>query len=316
MRGGGVMLPPGAQSIIEPAGSGAAQIAVLFWWMVAGALLVWLGVVVLAFIATREPRPDDARRARRLIIGGGAVLPTLVLAALLVYALPLMPVLRAPATVPLKIAVTGEQWWWRVRYLPPDGAPIELANELRLPRGERIELVLDSADVIHSLWVPSIGGKVDMIPGRTTRLVLEPTVTGRFRGQCAEFCGSSHALMAFFVEVMEPSAFDDWLRAQAAQAAAPQTPLARRGAQLFLQKGCGACHRVRGTAADGRFGPDLTHLGSRLSLAAGVLPNTPQALAQWMAHPGAIKPDVRMPPFDMLVDHERAAIAAYLHALQ
>ncbi len=201
--------------------------------------------------------------------------------------LSMLPDLVAPAPEgSLKIVVSGEQWWWRVRYLPPGGEAIVLANEIRLPVGEPVEFRLESPDVIHSFWIPSLGGKMDMIPGRLTRLALEPTRTGVFRGVCAEYCGTSHALMSFYVVVMEKEEFDRWLAHQAAPAEPPAEPLAARGQELFLANGCGACHTVRGTPADGVIGPDLTHVGSRLSLAAGILPNEPDAFQRWIAAHG------------------------------
>ena len=217
-----------------------------------------------------------------LIIGGGVVLPTVVLSVLLVYGLALLPTLLAPAAASaVQIAVSGEQWWWRVRYLPSNGHPeaVELANEIRLPVGERVQFHLHSPDVLHSFWIPSLGGKIDLIPGRHTRLALEPTRTGVFRGVCAEFCGTSHALMSFSVVVMEPAGFATWLAQQYAPAQPPVLPLAARGAELFLATGCGACHTVRGTPANGVVGPDLTHVGSRQSLGAGILPNDPAGIS-------------------------------------
>lgn len=181
--------------------------------MAVGALLIWLAVVGLTIHAARvRPEPYSQREATLLIIGGGAVLPTVVLAVLLGYGLSLMPKLLAPAPPgSLKIAVSGEQWWWRVRYLLPDGEPVELANEIRLPIGEPVEFQLESPDVIHSFWIPSLGGKMDMIPGRRTRLTLEPTRTGLFQGVCAEYCGTSHAFMRFSVVVQEKQDFARWL---------------------------------------------------------------------------------------------------------
>jgi cytochrome c oxidase subunit 2 len=228
----------------------------------------------------------------------------------------LMPDLRA-AGDGLKIAVSGEQWWWRVRYLPPGGSePIESANEVRLPLGRRVELELTSPDVIHSFWIPPLGGKVDMIPGRLTRLVLEPTRTGKFRGACAEFCGTSHALMAFSVVVLEEAAFEDWLAEEAAASTPPASPAAALGRELFLQVGCGACHTVRGTEADGTIGPDLTHLASRGTLGAGTFPNSFDDLVHWIAHTEQVKPGVRMPSFGALPAPHIEAIAAYLEGLE
>jgi cytochrome c oxidase subunit II len=306
----------GPQSALVTAGADAERIAALFWWMLAGALIIWLLVMGIAVYAMRD-RGFTPRAARILIVGGGVIFPTLVLAALLGYGLRLLAELRAAeAGGELQIAVSGEQWWWRVSYLDADGETVELANEIRLPLGVTAEFHLSSPDVIHSFWIPSLGGKMDMIPGRQTRLILEPTRTGEFRGVCAEYCGSSHALMAFPVVVMEAAAFADWLKRQRQPAAPPTDSLAQQGRRLFLAHGCGACHTVRGTAADGELGPDLTHVGSRLSLAAGTLPNDIDAFERWIAHPQAVKPEARMPPFDMLDKADVRAIAAYLEGLQ
>lgn len=203
----------GRQSTLDPAGRDAERIADLFWWMVAGAAVIWLLVVGLAAYAIRVRRESHSPNAARLlIVGGGVVLPTVVLAALLIYGLAMLPELTSPAPAgSLKIAVDGEQWWWRVRYQLEGGEAVELANEIRLPVGEPVEFQLASDNVIHSFWIPPLGGKVDMIPGRVTRVVLWPTRTGVFRGVCAEYCRTSHALMQFPVVVMERDEFARWL---------------------------------------------------------------------------------------------------------
>ena len=311
----------GRQSALDPAGREAESIADLFWWMTAGGALVWVAMVGLTIWALRAgKRGNEARQAAMLIIGGGAVVPTVVLAGLLIYGLGMLPrlVARAPEGS-LRVAVTGEQWWWRVRYLPGAGAAgdgITLANEIRLPVGERVEFILTSPDVIHSFWIPSLGGKVDMIPGRTNTLLLQPTRTGVFRGACAEYCGTSHAFMQLVVVVMERDAFDQWLRQQAAPVLPPRTALARAGREAFIGNGCGACHTIRGTAAGGVVGPDLTHVGGRASLAAGTLPNDPAAFRRWIGHPHAVKPEALMPGFGMLPEAQIRAIAIYLDGLQ
>jgi cytochrome c oxidase subunit 2 len=310
----------GPQSALAPAGRGAERIANLFWCMAAGAVLIWLAVIGLAIHALRvRSEAYRQREATLLIIGGGAVLPTVVLAGLLAYGLALLPELLAPAREgSLQIAVVGEQWWWRVRYLLSggNGKTVELANELRLPVGERVEFHLESPDVIHSFWIPALGGKIDMIPGRRNRLTLEPTRTGVFRGVCAEFCGTSHALMSFSVVVLEKEDFVAWLAHQQAPAQPPVQPLAVQGQALFTANGCGACHTVRGTPADGVVGPDLTHVGGRLSLGAGILPNEPEAFRRWIAYTENVKPGVHMPAFGMLPPEELQALAAYLDGLQ
>ena len=307
----------GQQSALAPAGTGAQSIATLFWWMAGGALAIWLVVMGIALYATQaHPEAHSIRGARWLIIGGGVIFPVVLLTGLLVYGLMLMPQLSSSENVALRIDVSGEQWWWRVRYRTATGEAVELANEVRLPVGERVAFSLTSPDVIHSFWIPSLGGKVDMIPGRTNQLVLEPTETGTFRGACAEYCGTSHALMNFAVVVMTREAFDRWRAEQAEPAQRPADELQQAGQQAFLANGCGACHQVRGTEADGTVGPDLTHVGSRLSLAAGTLPADVDAFERWIGHSSAIKPDVKMPAFGMLPEAQLNAMAHYLSGLQ
>lgn len=306
----------GIQSSLDPSGREAEQIAGLFWWMTGAALIVWVAVIALAVYCVRvAPESRTVRRDRLLIIGGGALLPTLVLTALLVYGLAMLPPLMSHAPAgSLTIAVVGEQWWWRVRYLPESGAPIELANEIRLPVGEPVQFRLASDNVIHSFWVPSLAGKIDMIPGRITHQSIRPTATGVFRGACAEYCGTSHALMSLYVEVMPREAFDRWLADQARPVQPPATAIA--GRQLFLANGCSACHTIRGTPAGGAIGPDLTHVGSRLSLAAGILPNEPEAFHRWLARTDNVKPGVHMPAFGMLPETELRELAEYLEGLK
>lgn len=308
----------GVQSTLNPAGREAERIAVLFWWMAAGAVVVWLAVILLTIYAVRaRSEARNRRRDRILIIGGGVVVPTVVLTVLLVFGLWPIPALLAPAPQgSLKIIVSGEQWWWRVRYFPPGGEAFELANEIRLPVGEPVQFQLDSPDVIHSFWIPSLAGKMDMIPGRVTYLALQPTKIGVYRGACAEYCGTSHALMNFYVEVMKKEDFSAWLAQQASLSHPPAEPSAARGQELFLANGCNACHTVRGTAARGVIGPDLTHVGGRLSLAAGTLPNEPNAFQQWIAHTTEVKPAVNMPPFHMLPPEDLRALSVYLEGLK
>lgn len=302
----------GAQSTLAPAGRGADRIADLFWGMTIGFTVIWLLVVALAIYAYSSKREHGPKTSKWVIVGGGVVLPVIVLTGLLIYGLSMMPSLLpsdAPATV--KIQVTGHQYWWRVRYLRDGLPPIELANEIHLPVGERVEFELDSPDVIHSFWIPSLGGKVDMIPGRTTRLVLEPTRPGIYRGTCAEYCGASHAWMSFYTVVEDRAEFDRWLAQQASVATSNPA-----GEQQFLANGCGACHAIRGTPARGVVGPDLTHVGSRRSLGAGALPNDGPAMRRWIAGTTDLKPGVHMPAFGMLSDATVDALATYLEGLR
>ena len=305
------------QSALEPAGREAAQLAQLFWWMGIGAVVIWVGVVALAIYAPRSKALDGRRGANLLIVGGGVVFPVVVLTSLLLMGLPaLRDLLRPAAHNALAIEVTGHQWWWRVRYLREGQPPVELANEIRLPVGERINTLLTSTDVIHSFWVPAITGKMDMIPGRVNRLALEPTRTGTFRGACAEFCGSSHALMNIIVVVMERPEFDEWLNGQSQPALTVAESTAQQGERAFFARGCNTCHAVRGTIARGVVGPDLTHVGSRETIAAGTLLARPEQFARWISNTERIKPDAHMPAFSGLPDDELAALSAYLTQLK
>jgi cytochrome c oxidase subunit II len=207
----------GAQSALEPAGRDAQRIADLFWWMTAGSAIVWLAVVILAIYAVRASPETDRRPQAKWLILSGAVAPTIVLGGLLIYGLSMLPDMLAPAPEgSLRISVHGERWWWRIRYEPPGQQPFELANEVRLPVGEPVEFRLHSSNVIHSFWIPPLGGKMDMIPGRVTRLVLRPTKTGVFRGTCAEYCGLGHANMAIEATVVDRDEFRRWLEQQRA----------------------------------------------------------------------------------------------------
>ncbi|MGH8194690.1 MAG: cytochrome c oxidase subunit II [Woeseiaceae bacterium] len=304
-------------SALAAAGSAAEQTLQLFWWMSAVAVLVWLFVIAAACYAARTtaPEPGSLRTAQRLIVFGGIILPVILLGTLLVAGLRQMPRMTAPGDG-LVIDVTGERWWWRVRYEPLNGRAAITANEIRMPVDERVEFTLRSSDVIHSFWIPALGGKIDMIPGRVNRLVLDATRTGRYRGVCAEFCGLSHTLMEFDVIVMEPEQFAAWLVQQSEPAALPADPVAKRGQGLFLENGCGACHRISGTAANGRIGPDLSHVGARLHVAAGTLPAGADSFAHWIGHTTDIKAGALMPAYDMLNRAERRAIGVYLAGLR
>jgi cytochrome c oxidase subunit II len=295
----------GEQSMLHPAGEDAAAISNLFWAMAIGAAVIWLvvmGTTVYAVLGRK--RPTTEKFADRFILIGGVAFPTVTLAALLVFGLALLPDWVREDAPDLRVHVTAEQYWWRIAYERPDGSRVETANELHLPNGQTTEFVLNSTDVIHAFWIPALGGKIDVIPGRTNLWRLKPTEAGVYRGVCAEFCGPSHALMAFPVVVEEPADFDSWIAREEATATA--------GNALFKEVGCGACHAVRGTAAEGRVGPDLTHFASRRSMAADTLPITEENLTAWLLDPDHIKPDVRMPAYESLPEADRAALVSYL----
>lgn len=302
-------------SALHPAGRDADQIATLFWAMTAVGGVVWLVFIGLATYAMLSERRTSRRAAVVFIVGGGVGLPTLVLAALVWGGLSMLPGLLHLGRDDAPIAVGSEQWWWRVRYATPDGIAFETANELRVPVGRRTAIALTSPDVVHSLWVPAWAGKVDAIPGRTTHLAVEPTRAGTFRGVCAEYCGNAHAQMVFDAVAMEGDAYDAWIEHQAADARAPATEAERAGRAVFEAAGCGGCHVVRGTGANGVLGPDLTHVGSRLHV-AGVVDNDEAGFARWLAAPRHDKPDVHMPAFASLAAADLAALATYLESLQ
>ncbi|MBL9169225.1 MAG: cytochrome c oxidase subunit II [Verrucomicrobiales bacterium] len=319
LGGTGVPLDPmEKQSTLHPAGREADLIAELFWWMVGGGLVIWAGFIYLLIYSARQREtPLTERWGLCLIVIGGVVIPSLVLSGLLVYGLKMMPKLLSPAPPgSRKVEVFGELWWWRFRYHHASGATVEVANELHLPVHEPVELELFSSNVIHSFWIPSLGGKRDLIPGRVTRLTLTPTKPGVFDGQCAEYCGTAHALMKIRVVIHEREAFDRWLEHQAEDSNHVLTPHANLGRELFLANGCGACHQVRGTTARGSIGPDLTHFASRQTIAAGTAPNDSASLQKWLAHPQLPKPGADMPAYGMLPHEELQAIAAYLQELR
>lgn len=307
------------QSILSPIGPEADRVHLLSWILFAGSGAIFLAVLVLAALALiGTPQSRRWLATERLVIGGGIVFPVITLSVLLIYG---FGVMRAGGTVaadgePLRVEVVGEQWWWRVVYGDAGGERVETANELRIPTGRAVELSLTTADVIHSFWVPNLAGKVDMIPGRTNRLTLLADSPRVSRGQCAEYCGGAHALMSFFVIALPPEEFARWYEAARAPARDPQTEQERRGQALFLASGCGACHTVRGTPAAGTIAPDLTHVGSRRSLAAATLPNDAAALARWIRDSQHIKPENRMPPYGIFSEGELDALAAYLASLR
>ena len=298
------------QSALHPAGADAADLANLFWFMAVAGAVVWctiMGAAVYAVLGRRRPRSE--RFADRFVFVGGVIFPTVGLAALLIFGLALLPDWAEDDAPDLRIHVAAEQFWWRLGYEAADGGRIASANEVHLPVGATAEFVLTSTDVIHSLWIPALGGKMDAIPGRTNVLRLTPNKAGVYRGVCTEFCGQSHALMAFPVVVHEPDAFADWVARQA-------RPAGAAGSGAFLAAGCGACHVVRGVSEAGSVGPDLTHFASRRTIGAGTLPLTPSNLDDWLVAPGHIKPGVRMPSFAMLPDGERQAIVDFLLELK
>ena len=296
------------QSALAPHGPEAGAIANLTGVLVAGALAVLVLVMVLAVLALRAPRPWLARTSA--IVAGGIALPGVVLFALLVHASVVVP--RSNPGAAVRVEVVGHQWWWEVAYLDASGKrDFVTANEIRIPAGQPVELRLATADVLHSFWVPSLAGKLDLVPGRANVLTIAAEAPGLYRGQCAEYCGGPHALMGLHVVAEPPARFEAWREAQRA----PARTGSSRGRDLFDSL-CAGCHTVRGTSAAGQLGPDLTHVASRVALAAGALPNDAASRSRWIASSQHVKPGNLMPEYPQLPPGELAALGDYLASLR
>lgn len=309
----------GMQSAFDAKGRDAAQILEITWVLFIGGGLIFIAVMALALLALFGPPAMRASIGRHAwIIGGGIAFPVIVLSALLIYTfLAASSMVQAKEPPAAHIEVTGELWWWRVKYLDEAGKTLlETANEIHIPAGRPVELTLISDNVIHSFWVPNLAGKIDMIPGHVNKLRVQADAPGSFRGQCAEYCGAQHARMALFVVAQTPEGYAAWLAAQSRPAGEPGARVLQHGRQLFLDNRCGLCHTIRGTPANGALGPDLTHVGSRLTIAAGVLPNTQGTIAGWITDSQHIKPGNRMPAFNQFSAEDLRALSAYLESLQ
>ena len=307
---------------LDPEGPVAESAAGLWWLMLAlGAAVFVIFAVVLA-VGLFRARPGDApeagpqpvRRFGPWMVGGGVALPLVVITV--VFGATVRALQTVPTAAPsgaLVIDVVGYQWWWEVRY-PDEG--ITTANEMHIPVGRPVALRLTSADVIHSFWVPALGGKLDLLPDRTNTLVLEADEPGTHLNRCAEFCGLQHTLMGMDVVAEPPEEFAAWVAARQGPAAEPTSAEAERGRDVFFGAGgCASCHAVAGTGAEGDKGPDLTHVASRASLGAAAVPNTADQRARWVSDPHTIKRGVAMPAAD-LSEEELAAVLAYLDTLR
>lgn len=315
------------QTMLRAAGAQARQIELIWWLMVIVCGTMY--VLVLAFLlyaairgwrarraTSPEPdlRPDHAGLSKSLILWSGVILVGLFGLTFASYVVDAR-LARYAADPSLRIEVTGYQWWWRVRYVSDDPSQqFETANELHLPVGVPVSISLRSQDVIHSFWIPNLHGKQDLIPGRSADIHLLPERTGYFRGQCAEFCGAQHAHMAFDVQVESQRDFDRWSTAQRQVAAEPASDQAIQGREVFMRSACVMCHSIRGTLAAAGVAPDLTHVASRRTLAAGTVANNTGNLAGWLADPQGVKPGNHM-PYIGLSPQELTALVAYLREL-
>ena len=317
---------PFPQSTLHPTSDFGFQIDELFRWIFWFAVGVFLVVeLLLLYVIIRyrarpgAPEPERVHGNTLLEIGWTLV-PAVIL--ILIAAPTIQTIFRTdgtPSEGALEVDVIGHQWWWEYRY-PQLG--IATVNELHLEQGRPVSLRLTSRDVIHSFWAPRLGGKRDVIPGRTNRLAFTPDSIGVFLGQCAEFCGESHAKMGLRVFVDAPAAFAAWVEAESVAPAAVESlpELERRGLEAFrlvrepASNSCIACHTVQGVSF-GVLGPNLSHVGSRSTIAAAALPNTSEGLARWLRDPVTQKPGSTMPRID-LSDDEIAALVAYLQSLR
>lgn len=312
--------------VLEAAGPRAQTVASFFWFALAIAATVYVLTIGALFWATWRARRRAASGAplmegssRRQTVAVALASAATVVILLLYFSVDLAVgrAIRTPSDREhLLVKVTGHQWWWQVEY--PDTIAqrwVTDANEIHVPVGMPVLVELTSNDVIHSLWVPSLGGKKDLIPRYRDTLWFQADRPGVYRSQCAEFCGVQHAKMALEVVAHEPADFQRWRERSARAAAPPADSLTRRGQEVFLAGRCVLCHAIQGTPAGSRAGPDLTHLASRRKLGAGTLPNTKGNLAGWITDPQRVKPGANMPP-NALAPADLEALLAYLQSLK
>jgi cytochrome c oxidase subunit II len=308
-----------AQSALDPAGPQAALLSHLWWLMfwVCTAVFVIVIAIIAAAVLRRKAEPTPERVLTGSVAFGVAATVAILFALLVVSFITGRAVASTVDAGAVTIAITGQQWWWNVEYVDPNAPSLRVrtANEIHIPVGRPIVFNLASHDVIHSFWVPNLHGKRDLIPGYQTSFWLQADRPGVYRGQCAEFCGHEHALMAFYVTAESDAEFKGWLAAQRRPAVEPSSDLTRRGQELFLKSTCTQCHTIRGTIAGAALGPELTHVASRGSIGAGTLSNTREHIERWVRDPQMVKPGNRMPPNAMSGD-DLQALSAYLESLK
>jgi cytochrome c oxidase subunit 2 len=313
--------------VLDPHGPLSNTVTTLAWVLFALMTLIFVLVCAALWVALYG---SDSLRARlggeKVVRWFGLIIPAGILFMLLAWGTTMVAGMTTVRGDEPRMRVAGNIYWWRVSYLDGSGREVASdANELHIPVGQPVVVEMVSEDVIHSFWVPKLGGKMDMVPGRVNRLKLQADKAGVYGGQCAEFCGGAHALMGFVVVAHEAADWQRWLEVRRAASAAATPPAAmppgqgrevQRGRELFAEVGCATCHRVAGTAAQGLSGPDLTHVGSRLSLGAGILPNNRATLIGWIGDSQSIKPNNRMPAYRSLGAGELNALAAYMESLR
>jgi cytochrome c oxidase subunit 2 len=316
----------GRQSSLSPHGPAARQIGNLEWAVLILFCVVTVVMWALIAIVISRPRGSLAEHAPfnvggglKWIFIGGFAIPALILAGVYISGLDVLssfPMHDGAILMPAQIKITGHQWWWEVEYLEgPLQGHFTTANEIHIPAGQPVDIDLTSIDVIHSFWVPSLHGKVDLIPGVMNRIRIQANRVGEYRGQCAQYCGEEHAKMILLVVAQRPDQFRDWLANERKDAAAPVTAEQKQGQQVFLSHACMLCHTIRGTLAQGQVGPELTHLASRKMIASNLLPNDTADLAAWSTHAQSLKPGVLMPNLTEFNGLELNDLVAYLQSL-
>jgi cytochrome c oxidase subunit II len=307
-----------SMAVLNPQGPAAARITSLWWFLLTAGSAVFLLVMGLLGVALFRRRRDSGstnsmRYDSRIVLYAGIVGPAVVLLVVFGVTVATLNALATPDILPRNtIHVIGHQWWWEVRY---PHQQVYTANEIHIPAGEPVRIVLSSDDVIHSFWVPELHGKLDLVPGQTNEFWIQADAPGIYFGACAEFCGVQHAKMQFIVVAQPLDEYVAWLDQQQQPAREPEDSLARRGQQVFLESACVNCHTVAGTHATGDLGPDLTHIASRRTLAAATVANNRGNLSGWIADPQHIKPGAFMPP-SALTGPELQALLAYLATLE
>jgi cytochrome c oxidase subunit 2 len=305
-------------SMLSTHGTESRHIAGVWWLMFGLASAVYVIVATLIIVAIVRGRRNAEGLERgpkddHFIWFGGILVPVVILAVLAVVTITTTQSVRAVTPGELRIQVVGKRWWWDVRY--PDSGVVS-ANEIHIPVGRPVDIQLTSDNVIHSFWVPQLAGKVDTIPGQVNHLRLKATTVGTYRGECAEFCGIQHANMNFDVIAEAPADFDRWVTRQTTGAgSSPNSDEAAQGELVFMRESCAGCHAIRGTQATGTVGPDLTYFGSRASIGALTVPNTPDNLSRWITDSQSIKPGNLMPPIS-LSPRDLSALVAYLEGLK
>ena len=313
-----------SHSVLQPAAAETRLIDRLWDAMYLTSAVVFLLVVLSllwgAFRRRRTdepPRTPERERSLKTAVTLATALTGVVLLGFLIYDVAVgRQITSNPGPHALQIRVTGHQWWWEVQYRDSIANNwATTANEIHVPTGRPVALELRSTDVIHSFWPPNLSPKRDLIPGNVNSLSFRAESSGVYRGQCAEYCGLQHAKMAFLVIAEPADSFARWLARQRDTALTPTDELTERGQEVFLGSTCAMCHAIAGTPAGSRIGPDLTHLASRRTIAAGTLPNTRGNLAGWIVNPQSIKPGTRMPA-NQLEPADLQALLAYLETLK